>query len=95
MIIDDYPDFIELWAGDELAAPIAVENQITPLGHSVLDCLDAIHRWLETLPAELSEYLSKNHEGATGREPERPLYKLQLRKLRTRRAVPGQDKTTP
>lgn len=40
-------------------APIAVDYQITALGHSALDCLDALRRWSETLPAELSENLSE------------------------------------
>ncbi len=33
--------------------PIAVEYSITPFGMTALDCLDALRRWSEALPAEM------------------------------------------
>lgn len=32
--------------------PVAVEYSITPFGETALDCLDALRRWAEALPAD-------------------------------------------
>ena len=32
-------------------SPVAVDYRLTPFGHTALDCLDALRRWSETVPA--------------------------------------------
>ena len=37
------------------SSPVSVEYSITPLGETALECLDALRRWSEALPAEATD----------------------------------------
>ncbi|MEQ8824849.1 MAG: helix-turn-helix domain-containing protein [Filomicrobium sp.] len=39
-------------------SPVAVEYEITQLGRTALDCLDALRQWSETLPSSLADQVS-------------------------------------
>ena len=37
------------------SSPVSVEYSITPLGETALECLDALRRWSESLPADATD----------------------------------------
>ena len=39
-------------------SPVAVEYQITKFGRTALECLDALRRWSDSLPASLAEQVA-------------------------------------